>query len=311
MFFNCSDLHEIDIPNSVLSIQKLSFANCGVAKIDLSSSVSVIGSSSFENCSALVSVTFNSWRNVELGSYCFKGCVNLTQINLPFFLMNIPEGLFYECSKLKEVTISNEVVSIEPFSFYKSGITELIIPDNVEGIGTSFLGFGSIERISIGSNSFSRLSEDIFIGCESLNIIHLRGSKYDSKVCEALNYSGFPRSSDVVIEVEYPISSVCGRKPKYCIPTPTKPISLTPSETSKVPPSPSETTRVAPSSDSGKKMVQNWIILGSSALCFISSVVVLIIIVVVCKRSRCGSNEQDDFTFDGTPSRTAHLNTEW
>jgi hypothetical protein len=262
----------------------------------------------------LVSVVFDSWGDYSIGSYIFYGCVSLMKVSLPFDLITIPVGMFYGCSSLKTLLIPSGVISIQSYALYKSGLSSIQLSSNLEGLGPQCFGFSAIEWISIGSNVFPRFSEDVFIGCESLSVIHLRGSTFDSNICGAINFTGFPRSSEVIIEVEYAsMGSVCGRKPVFSVPTPsvsrsashdltlTKTASgiLSPSRTvtpTNYPtPTESETPRKTSSGASDKsRAVSSWIVLSVSIVCVVIATSMLCVNIAMCRRLRNSRKKQND-----------------
>ena len=80
MFYECSGLTSVSIPNSVTSI----------------------GNYAFGNCSMLISVTIPN--NVtDIGWGAFSGCTSLTSITIPNSVTTIKSFAFYECSSLTSV----------------------------------------------------------------------------------------------------------------------------------------------------------------------------------------------------------------
>lgn len=83
----------------------------------------------------------------------------------------IPEGLFYKCKKLEEVSFGNQVVRIEMTAFYGCGFTEFTVPDTVVSIGD--LAFGKnlkLKKFTIGKGIY-KLSERWFSTPKQLTVV--------------------------------------------------------------------------------------------------------------------------------------------
>ena len=80
-----------------------------------------IGAYAFYGNNALKTVTVNADK-VKYGPYVFSGCRELESFNINANV--IPEGAFYGCSKLSDVTIGKDVNSIGAVAFGKTAISE-------------------------------------------------------------------------------------------------------------------------------------------------------------------------------------------
>jgi hypothetical protein len=310
-FFGCTHLRQLEFPRSVSSLGESSFAHCGLVNISFASGISVIDSHAFHNCTELVLVNFNQSEVVNLGLYTFSGCVSLRTVNLPSGLVTIPAGTFYGCSSLSAISLV-AVTAISQYAFLATGLREVRLSDNLRQVGAGCFGYALLESISIAdSPSLTFFAEDAFVGCRSLNRIHLRGPSFNRVICDAINFTGFPRSKDVVIEVDYPVASVCGRKPVVVVPTSTPGVSSAtspsvsrtrsasptasgyPTPSSSPARSPSPTTSQTPTRSQlptvtvtgahAKKAAVNWVILGVS-VGFLSIGAILLIVTLVSRR---------------------------
>ena len=138
-----------------------------------SPSLSKIGSHAFEFCFNLKEITndifsptkFDEVSYFELGDYAFRGCYSLNSngssntLTLPSSLTYIPEGLFAECSSLKEIIMrhTNEF-PIGDYAFYNCSSLQSF--GNNNSTITSYC-------ISVGVSSFE--------GCSSLTSLELDG----------------------------------------------------------------------------------------------------------------------------------------
>ena len=82
MFYSCTNLVNVTIPNSVEIIRGYVFTNCtSLINVTIPNNVKSIGGYMFNGCTSLVSVTIpNSVRFI--GGYMFNGCTNLTSVTL-------------------------------------------------------------------------------------------------------------------------------------------------------------------------------------------------------------------------------------
>lgn len=85
MFYTCSKLSKIVLPNNILEIGESAFYGCSSLKnIDIPDKVTEIGYSAFNNCSSLRSVTFEKGSQLKYmveGVFC--DCEALTSIEIP------------------------------------------------------------------------------------------------------------------------------------------------------------------------------------------------------------------------------------
>ena len=95
-FFNCIPLAVTSLPAGVTSIGQYAFYNCNhLTNISIPAGVTSIGQYAFFNCTGLKKVTFDGIPTGKLSSYTFKGCTNLTVINVPWAegaVQNAPWG---------------------------------------------------------------------------------------------------------------------------------------------------------------------------------------------------------------------------
>ena len=95
-FFACTNLALTSLPAGVTSIGQYAFFNCiPIALTSLPAGVTSIGQYAFFNCTGLKKVTFEGIPTGKISSYTFKGCTNLTVINVPWAegaVQNAPWG---------------------------------------------------------------------------------------------------------------------------------------------------------------------------------------------------------------------------
>ncbi|MBO7230378.1 MAG: leucine-rich repeat domain-containing protein [Bacteroidaceae bacterium] len=111
-FNGCTGLTNIEIPNSVTSIESSAFNGCtGLTNIEIPNSVTSIESSAFSGCTGLTSIEIPN-SVTSIGSDAFNGCTGLTSIVIPNSITSIGDYAFYGCSGLTNIEIPNSVTSI-------------------------------------------------------------------------------------------------------------------------------------------------------------------------------------------------------
>ena len=125
-FENCSLKGTIDL-SSICVISDYAFAgNTKLEGVKTGDALLSIGSYAFAGCAQLKDVTITAPK-VKYGTYAFTKCTALTS-----FYVNaavLPEGMFYECENMTEVTIGKDVNEIGEFAFRTTKIDKLIVEE--------------------------------------------------------------------------------------------------------------------------------------------------------------------------------------
>jgi hypothetical protein len=117
LFHKDDKLKLIVIPDSVRSIDKFAFSNCGrLTYAAICEGVTSIKWSTFSGCSSLVSVMIPD-SVTSIDGYAFHCCSSLTGVTIGSNVTSIKAGAFYGCSGLTSVTIPNNTMSIEYSAF--------------------------------------------------------------------------------------------------------------------------------------------------------------------------------------------------
>jgi hypothetical protein len=101
----------VTIEDGIETIENYAYSNNPyLSKIIIPTSVTTIGSYAFKNCTNLTEIEFKDYNimegnaeNLTIGIYAFEGCVNLCSIILPKRLKKINSNAFKNCSKLIQV----------------------------------------------------------------------------------------------------------------------------------------------------------------------------------------------------------------
>ena len=140
-FYNCRDMAQVYIPNSVKTIGQSSFYGCQVLEaVTLSDNITSIGWNAFNQCSALKSIT------------------------LPVHLKSIEGQAFFMCSGLTSLEIPNEVTEIGEDAFgYCTGLLAVTIPASVTSIGArAFAGDTKLEAIRNDAMTPQAINANVF-----------------------------------------------------------------------------------------------------------------------------------------------------
>lgn len=127
-------LETVILPANITSLNSYAMANCTALKdIVLPENITVIPSMCFSNDSSLEKVEFQG--NVtEIEAQAFRMCTSLKEIEFPDSITTIGNQAFFGCSSLSTVTLPKnlKIVGSRAFTNQNSGITTIIVPEEVE-----------------------------------------------------------------------------------------------------------------------------------------------------------------------------------
>lgn len=140
----------VTIPADVKIIGKMCFASTNVEEVVLPEGIETIDSDAF------------------------NFCTKLRKINFPETLKVIGHGAFKGCFFLETVILPKTMKEISDYAFYEAGIKQLILPENVNFVGTEVFAGTNIETTDIPENF--TLNSAMFEKCQKLHSINLLGS---------------------------------------------------------------------------------------------------------------------------------------
>jgi hypothetical protein len=184
VFYDCSSLTSVTLPESLTSIERVTFSNCSrLTSITIPTGVISIGEQAFYNCTGLTAVTIPA--NVTtIGYQAFYGCSGLTSITIPASVTSIMKA-FDNCSSLTDITVEvgNTSYSSEGGVLFNDAKTVLIkypegktdasysIPNSVTGIGEhAFFACSNLTSVFI-PEGMTDIGMYAFSGCSGLTSV--------------------------------------------------------------------------------------------------------------------------------------------
>ena len=210
---------DLVIPEGIRGINNYAFCGCtSITSVTIPSSVTYIRTGAFQDCVGLEAVYISdleAWCNItfsnnvanplycaknlylygelveeliipdnveQLKDYAFQGCTSLTGVYIPGRVRNIGKGVFYNCSGIAYVEVSeaneiydsrdicNAIVERETNTLIM-GCKNTVIPSSVTSIGTgAFYGCTGLTDIEIPS-SVGKVESNAFYGCMGLEAV--------------------------------------------------------------------------------------------------------------------------------------------
>jgi len=189
-FYNCSVLKTVVFGNSVEIIPDSAFYNnSSIISVQIGKSVSEIGNKAFYGCSGLkstyyagdiagwCSIRFDGGANANPVMYSRNLYIDSTlveKIIIPSTIQTIKNHVFFNCESLKNVTLSDGIITIERSAFYSCiNIDSLDLGGTLQTIGTyAFYKNSSLTNISF-PNSLQEIGDSSFYDCSGLQSLVL------------------------------------------------------------------------------------------------------------------------------------------
>lgn len=174
MFYKCTSLASLMLPNDLTTIEKSAFGGCSsLTNVTLPNGLTTIGYQAFYDCVSLKSVTLpNSLKTI--GDQAFYECIRLESVTLPNSLSNFGEQVFRDCKSLANVTIPDGLTIIGNCAFCGcKSLASITIPKSVTKIGYSaFWGCEKLEKVE-GMEGLTVIEDTVFYECKSLKTIRI------------------------------------------------------------------------------------------------------------------------------------------
>lgn len=183
-FYECENLQEVKLPNTLEYIGYQAFYYAGMPHITLPESLKSIGNCAFwgakrlvdivvpnsvtemglyafNACSSLESFTFGTGMT-EIPKSCFSICNNLREITITDNIVKIGENAFQECTNLKKVNFSPNTTTIGRWAFASSGLEEIVLPNTITEVGDNAFSFAPNLRKVTLSSGMTQLNRGLF-----------------------------------------------------------------------------------------------------------------------------------------------------
>ena len=169
--FVASAISEIDLPDSLVSMDSYTFAECQkLAKVDLGTGITKVPNGAFLDCYALENITFPS--NIRKIGYDAFYCSGLKSVVIPDTIEYIGDNAFGVCLNLESAYIGSGVTSMNGAFTYCTNLKEAYIGRNVTEMVSAFYSCESLEKVEFADGFKGDISY-AFNGCEKLPTIDL------------------------------------------------------------------------------------------------------------------------------------------
>ena len=179
--FNGREVSEVVFPASLERIEAYAFSSTNLTNLVLPANIKEIGNYAFSS-SALQSVEFNS-ADAVLGEYIFSSCTKLADVKLCEGVKALGNKMFQSCTALQSIELPQSLVSMGTYTFYKSGLVSITIPESVKHLGDADGGTGvtdmfrdckQLKSVVLPSN-LSVIGGQTFYGATSLSSVTYHG----------------------------------------------------------------------------------------------------------------------------------------
>ena len=226
-FYGWKNLKSVKMSDKVVKIGKNAFTKCtNLEEIYISKSMETVGATAFYFCTSLKNVNIsdlNAWCQIDFyySPYWYDGDMEtlvpgfinsnpliyannlllngkvVTELNIPEGVESIGTGAFCGYTKLKKVTFPKGFKSVGDAAFKDTGITELIMSNDVTHIGElAFSGCDSLTDIQLSGN-IKTIGMMAFLNSKAIKNVYYGGSPEDRQKIKYLDvgsydYSDYP-----------------------------------------------------------------------------------------------------------------------
>ena len=192
LFFNCTSLKKVTLPDSLETISQSVFNNCSsLEEMTIRDDVVCIFPSAFLNCSNLTKLTTKSGKEINLPESNIEtvenvtfngvklqtdsqGYSTITNVTIPNGLTAIPTSALRNCTSLPNITIPQSIKTIRDSAFENCrALKNVTIPDSVITVGEAvFRDCVSLESVTIGK-SVTTIGQQAFYNCFLLETVNI------------------------------------------------------------------------------------------------------------------------------------------
>lgn len=138
VFYGCTRLTHVTMPNSLTSIPSLTFYGCSsLTNVAIPNRVTHVSGAAFYGCTSLESVTIPDSVTL-IDSRAFQGCASLASVAIPSSVTSIDVQTFAGCTSLATMVIPSTITSVAFQAFYGcTNLTEIDFQGNAPDLGSS------------------------------------------------------------------------------------------------------------------------------------------------------------------------------
>lgn len=157
--FGGSNIEIVHVEEGITELAPVMFADCPLTQVDLPNTLTTIQDAAFYNCTKLKEITLPN-SVTQLGEGVFQGCSSLSQVRLSENLKTLPTSTFDGCKALTEFDFAG-ITEIGEEAFQNTGIQILDLPTTVKTLGESAFAHSALQEIwSLGG--VETLPTDVF-----------------------------------------------------------------------------------------------------------------------------------------------------
>ena len=157
--FGGSNIEIVHVEEGITELAPVMFADCPLTQVDLPNTLTTIQDAAFYNCTKLKEITLPN-SVTQLGEGVFQGCSSLSQVRLSENLKTLPTSTFDGCKALTEFDFAG-ITEIGEAAFQNTGIQILDLPTTVKTLGESAFAHSALQEIwSLGG--VETLPTDVF-----------------------------------------------------------------------------------------------------------------------------------------------------
>lgn len=146
----------------------------GCRTTEIPAEITTIGEYAFADCAGLTEIVIpDNVKRIE--DAAFSGA-QLRRIVIPNSIVSLGGWAFCECYDLEEIVLSEALTEIQPYTFATCESLEKIeIPEGVVKMAEGAFKDSALEQITL-PESLKIIEEDVFLGCDKIQIIAPEGS---------------------------------------------------------------------------------------------------------------------------------------
>ncbi|MBQ7006172.1 MAG: leucine-rich repeat protein [Clostridia bacterium] len=153
-FYLAVALEKFDCPENLLTIEECAFMNAGFSEFNYNDKIYTIG------------------------LYAFMYCSNLTEGVIPATAKNVVRFPYYDCAKLKKITVEEGITYVADLVWSGTPLEELVLPSTVSG--GFFANFDKIQKYTVAENNPYYTSVDgVLFNKKMTNLVSYPATKTD------------------------------------------------------------------------------------------------------------------------------------